>query len=585
MEATAVQTLPVALRALVEALPEVYQPIYGYEQLSSSRTSTSPRMRALLDTVELLSNALGRKLRILDLGSAQGYAAFCLAAHGHHVTGIEFLDLNVAVAEAIAAEHEDHDVSFVLGDVSDAESLVDIASYDVVVAFSIFHHLIHRDGHDSVASLIGRISAIVPHAFFELALAEEPLYWAEALPKAPRSTIASYGYSRQLVLSATHLSEVQRPLFFCSQRYLIVKDELVPFRSWVAQSHAHCHELQVMAMRYYVLDGAISKVAARRHDALPDSVFSMLRDELRREAHVLTALARAGIDSPVLLDFADGPDETTLTRIALPGELVSEVLASLTVAEKTQITTDVLVELTTLESHGLFHADLRLWNVVFDREGRRARLIDHGSMRSTPTDVVYPNDPYLSFVIFVASLWSGRDDQTGGQLPRSLSIDAAELPAHVVGLITSILVHPREGQVFLGCRSVWDGLLADEGEMLWPSIPVSWGLLRADYEQIAVLNCDLEAARAELSTARWHLEADRDYWRAECHAAGVTVQQQAASIAVMQLKCDGIAGLENERNAIEQNRRAVLDELEATKLTLSWRITAPIRFGRRLLRR
>lgn len=585
MEATAVQTLPVALGALVEALPEVYQPIYGYEQLSSSRTSTSPRMRALLDTVELLSKALGRKLRILDLGSAQGYAAFCLAAQGHHVTGIEFLDLNVAVAEAIAVEHEDHDVSFVLGDVSDAESLVDIASYDVVVALSVFHHLIYRDGHDSVTSLIGRISAIVPHAFFELALAEEPLYWAEALPKAPRSTIASYGYARQLVLSHTHLSDVQRPLYFCSQRYIRARGELLPFLGWSSKSHAQGLELQSMAMRYYTIDAGISKVAARLNDALPPVIFDALREDLRREAHVLEALERAGIGAPKLIDFVDGSEEVVLTRSAYPGDLVSDLLGSLTAQERQVVTTDVLDQLASLESHGLYHSDLRLWNVVLDREGERAHLIDHGSIRSTPTDVVQPNDAYLSLAIFLASLWSSRDDQTGEHLPRSLAIDAADLPAHVVGLITSILVHPRDGHVFASCQAQWASLLSDKNEALWPPIPVSWGWLRAGYEQIAALNAGLAAAQAETSTVRWRLEADRDYWRTLRHEAEVAAQEQFETIAALQTECELIAALQVERDAIDENRQTILDELAATKLTLSWRITAPIRSMRRLLPR
>ena len=565
MEATAVQTLPVALRALVEALPEVYQPIYGYEQLSSSRTSTSPRMRALLDTVELLSKALGRKLRILDLGSAQGYAAFCLAAHGHHVTGIEFLDLNVAVAEAIAVEHEDHDVSFVLGDVSDAESLVDIASYDVVVALSVFHHLIYRDGHDSVTALIGRLSALVPHAFFELALAEEPLYWAEALPKAPRSTIASYGYARQLVLSATHLSDVQRPLFFCSQHYVIVAGELHRFHRWSSKSHAQGNEVQSMAMRYFMVEGGVTKAAARLHESLPESIFVSLREDLRREAHVLKALERAGVAAPALLDFAESPDETVLTRTAFPGELVSELNGSLTVAERQLITTAVLKDLATLESHGLYHSDLRLWNVVFDRARGQAHLIDHGSVRTKPIDVVQPHDAYLSLVVFATALWSVSDDQPGGDLPRSLAVDAAELPAQVAELIVSLLSHKRDGRVFADLVTVWEKCKSSSSDELWPAVPISWDWLRASHGLSASLKRELSDAWRLAEELRDHLEIASDGWR---DAREETKQ--------------AVADSEQRHSLAARELRAALGELDAMRLTLSWRLTGPIRLVRRL---
>jgi O-antigen chain-terminating methyltransferase len=371
------------------------------------------------------------------------------------------------------------------------------------------------------------------------------------------------------------LSEVQRPLIFCSQRYVLAHGELLPFLGWSAKSHAQGIDVQSMAMRYHTIDGGISKVAARLNDALPPAIFEALREDLRREAHVLEALERAGVEAPNLIDFVDGPEEVVLTRSAYPGDLVSDLLGSLTAQERQVVTSDVLDQLASLEAHGLYHSDLRLWNVVLDREGKRAHLIDHGSIRSTPTDVVRPNDAYLSLAIFLASLWSSRADQTGEHLPRSLAIDAADLPAHVVGLITSILVLPRDGQVFARCCAEWADLLSNASEALWPPIPVSWGWLRASYEQIAALNTELVAAEAETSMVRWRLEADRDYWRTARHEADSAIEQQLETISALQA----------DRDVISQNRQLVIDELAATKLTLSWRITTPVRFLRRLLPR
>ena len=142
-------------------------------------------------------------------------------------------------------------------------------------------------------------------------------------------------------------------------------------------------------------------------------------------------------------------------------------------------------------------------------------------------------------------------------------------------MITSILVAPRDGKVFSSCQRQWRALLSNENETLWPPIPVSWGWLRAGYEQIAALKTELVAAEAETSMVRWRLEADRDYWRTARHEADSAIEQQLETIASLQADRDGIS----------RNRQLVIDELAATKLTLSWRITAPIRFLRRLLPR
>ncbi|UNW13438.1 methyltransferase domain-containing protein [Xanthomonas phaseoli pv. phaseoli] len=51
-----------------------------------------------------LRTALGRPIRVLDLGCAQGYFSLNLAARGSIVHGADFLDRNVAVCRALAEE-------------------------------------------------------------------------------------------------------------------------------------------------------------------------------------------------------------------------------------------------------------------------------------------------------------------------------------------------------------------------------------------------------------------------------------------------------------------------------------------------
>jgi O-antigen chain-terminating methyltransferase len=136
------------LEKLIAQLPEVYQPIYGRPDLSSSRTAQSARLDVLLDLADGIAEQLGRPIRVLDLGSAQGYLAFRLAERGHAVIGIDYNASNVAVSVAIAARHPQLDTTFFEGDVVDVGTIVDLDGIDLVIGMSVLHHVAHSDGHD-----------------------------------------------------------------------------------------------------------------------------------------------------------------------------------------------------------------------------------------------------------------------------------------------------------------------------------------------------------------------------------------------------------------------------------------------------
>src|SRR6188768_2702523 len=81
---------PTELGALVDALSELYQPVFGHEEFDASAVRPSVDRRALLEPiVRALGERLGRPVRILDLGCAQGYFSLSMAALGAHVRGVD----------------------------------------------------------------------------------------------------------------------------------------------------------------------------------------------------------------------------------------------------------------------------------------------------------------------------------------------------------------------------------------------------------------------------------------------------------------------------------------------------------------
>ena len=145
-----------------------------------------------------------------------------------------------------------------------------------------------------------------------------------------------------------------------------------------------------------MLDAALMKIAARFADDADDEQLTFdVREELRHEAEVLGSLADSGLTVPQVLEFHDTADETIIAKSMYPGELVSVVNRTLDDTTRTRIADDVVAELARYEELGWYHTDLRLWNVVWDKIGGAAHLIDHGSLQREPGDVVWPGDAFL----------------------------------------------------------------------------------------------------------------------------------------------------------------------------------------------
>lgn len=73
----------VRLSEAIEKLPEIYQPIYGYEEIGkSSSRKCADRLIYIRNIYEKLKNKLGRDLKVLDIGCAQGYFSLNIASWG-----------------------------------------------------------------------------------------------------------------------------------------------------------------------------------------------------------------------------------------------------------------------------------------------------------------------------------------------------------------------------------------------------------------------------------------------------------------------------------------------------------------------
>ncbi|MBB4605066.1 O-antigen chain-terminating methyltransferase [Xanthomonas arboricola] len=392
-------TEPMNIDALVAALPEKYQPIFGHPELSDgSSRGCEDRLVLIRDCVRQLQAALGRPLRVLDLGCAQGFFSLSLAADGHQVHGVDFLDLNVNVCQALSREHPVFAASFEHGTVEDVISRLDPDQYDLVLGLSVFHHLVHSQGIARVAALCRKLSEVTEAAIFELALREEPLYWAQSLPHDPAELLSDYAFTRLLARQATHLSAVSRPLYFASSRLWYVGESVGRFSSWSGEAHAYGRGTHQYSRRYYFGEQVFVKKMTMGIGGRSE----INRQEFDNEVEFLSN-PPASYPAPRLIAALDDASDLFLVREMAEGRLLSELIDDGSPYDADRVIADLLEQLVILERAGLYHNDVRCWNVLMARDGRTL-LIDYGAISSDATDCSWLGDLLLSFLITVKEI-------------------------------------------------------------------------------------------------------------------------------------------------------------------------------------
>jgi O-antigen chain-terminating methyltransferase len=77
-----------------------------------------------------------------------------------------------------------------------------------------------------------------------------------------------------------------------------------------------------------------------------------------------------------------------------------DLMADSSAFDGKKLVADVLDQAAALESLGLYHGDLRSWNILVGSDDH-AVLIDYGAIRRTRADNVWPDDVFLSFFTFL----------------------------------------------------------------------------------------------------------------------------------------------------------------------------------------
>jgi O-antigen chain-terminating bifunctional methyltransferase/kinase len=432
-----------SMSSLVEAigrLPEIYQQIFGHPELSGQASrSSDDRLAHVVDAYTALSGLLGRDLRVLDLGCAQGFFCHHLAARGAIVHGVDFIEENIAICSLLAQEHPGHRVTFGVTTIEQALAALRTDEYDLVLGLSVFHHLVCSAGASTVREMIGDLGRKVAVAIFEMALREEPVHWANAQPNSPRELLENFDFVHELARIGTHLSTVARPLYVASNRYWFLSGCIEPFSLSKESSHGAEQGIYQGTRRYYINSRHIAKLYRLENAGLREANIDAIQGEVGFLSNV-----PATMTAPALISHGSNEREIWLVREYVAGELLYDLIVKKSPFDAPAVLRDILSDLVLLEDAGLYHSDVRAWNVVVDRG--RSTLIDFGAISTSAQDCAWPHDVFLSFLIFVREVLGG---ELGRVTPtRSAWFDVDALPEPYRGAFWSLLRSPPQGWSF-----------------------------------------------------------------------------------------------------------------------------------------
>lgn len=485
---------------LVSDLPETYQPIYGRPELSNQASRPChDRLESVLQVYSALQQQLGRPLKVLDLGCAQGFFSLSLAELGATVQGIDYLSTNVAVCNALAQESPHLKASFETCRIEQVLMRLEPDQYDLVLGLSVFHHIVHESGTDAVKNLLGHAASVSSILIVELALCEEPLYWSKAQPRDPRALLEPVAFVHEVARHSTHLSSIARPMYVASNRYWAFSGLAGRFDEWAEEPHALAQGFHKGTRRYFF--GMNAFVKTYRFDRESGDYN---KTEFVREREFLEK-PPPGFSVPACLIAGENSAEGWIVTERLHGELLLDVLREGAAFDQRGVLLSVLAQLTVLEAAGLCHDDVRTWNILVTNEGTGV-LIDFGSISAQAPETSPRIDSLLSFLILVRETTTGVvDDPTP---PRIASISPYGLPQPFQDWAVALWQRPLPEWTFKLMNETLLQMYTDVSERVLPQPAEPWIQVIKDVARARELHVkDLETRTQQAETQAHQAEA------------------------------------------------------------------------------
>ena len=390
------------LSALIKALPEFYQPIYGHDEWDAhSLRACTERLVAVEKIYDDLSRELKRPLRVLDLGCAQGFFSLSLAERGATVTGVDVVEQNISLCKFLASEHPERKANFVCSKIEDFIPTVTSGKYDLVLCLSILHLVSKYLGVRKVQALTTDLSRKVPVGIFEFAL--EKVH-AAYIPKDYRDFLSGYPFITE-VIRVDHRkgSGVKRPICFASEKYAwleklgVLKTDKIsynvhPYLAKTDLIHFHCGDKFIKF--FYVKNSTQLKLAHQE--------VQFLKEFYGQRGLPKLLATHAEQDANGIRIF--------IAREKLDGVVLSEKISSGEPIDRWDVLKQALQWMVFFEQHDYYHGDIQTPNFIYGADGK-VYPIDYEEIRHEPIVMIWPYKVRLLFLIFMNAVLDLRPEQ------------------------------------------------------------------------------------------------------------------------------------------------------------------------------
>ncbi|MBS9387990.1 MAG: methyltransferase domain-containing protein [Dolichospermum sp. WA123] len=360
---------------------EYYQPLYKTPFLlknSLPQRICEDRCEAIENTLLTLGNNL-TGIKILDVGSSLGYNSFYFADIKAQLVGIDNNHDNV-FASRLISEINGINVDFRVAEFDlDYVNLIQNQEYDVVFLLSVIHHIIYFQGIEDTKKIMKILLEKVPVIIVELAIKNEDnkeidLYWKETLPDEPLSIFENCQdiHINLIGYFPTHLSSVQRPLYAISKKVIKVNNNIYQIDKLMWKAYK---DSSVPSGRLYYFS---------KNKFIKEYLFLNRLDYIKNDnkLQIVSEIAnfialKDEIDGiPKFFDYEINDDKAYLVLENLEGQLLCDVLEKLDSSNQKRIINQLIQVLEKIEKKGLYHNDIRTWNIMVSEQ--KTFIIDMG---------------------------------------------------------------------------------------------------------------------------------------------------------------------------------------------------------------
>jgi len=388
---------------LLNTQVEHYQPIYG---MPSTFFSTKAK-RDCSDRAKIIENYFNNdfnNLRVLDIGSSLGYFCFYLADRGALAEGWDSNELNYYVSNLTKEINAITNASFLCRTLDlDTVKNIPYDKYDCALALSVFQHINNEHELAYSQNLIKSLLDKIPVLIVELANKNENtnVHWKDTLPPNELEFFSKLRNCKIQKIGefGTHLSDIKRSMYVISQKYITVNNHKYLIDKVLYKPY-ESFRLPLQRRFYYTRNYFIKKYHLK---------FRLNNEEnfkqIINEINILNLINDANVSHTTrLVDYELGKNNITLVLNKINGTLLSDVLNQLSNKAKGEIINHILEILCALESAGIFHNDIRSWNIIIDNNNE-PYVIDFGL-----ASLVEKENNLIAFAFLVNSLITNKSE-------------------------------------------------------------------------------------------------------------------------------------------------------------------------------